>query len=553
MSSLDYMRRKRFINALVSDTSMRYAESDSYYSTPNNSTIVMPTYKADFTDEQDQEFMSELIQKCYHAMPDNIEDSQQNLDREKPFTAAHNIVCRSNAQKKRQGILPGADEYMQTEAERDAARFVNALQNGAELPPELQAVKAFDIKARSHWQTDSDFGVREALSPEAQAMLDKMLNDDTLLNDYLEHRNGGEPNIEMTRRLLEEATDEEQAQQMQDEAQQSQQEGEGEDGEGQQGESGASQGQEGEGDGEEEGPQSKAVYDPDHECLDGFDVNQIGNNQTIEYPDKNWDGEFTPLKTDVVIPNGDVGNASRKQDVERAMSYTLSKKVRNVLKVYSQARYAGGKKKGKINKRAIASITTGNDRIFRTKEVKDVLDTSVMLLVDTSGSMGGSKYTHATAATAMLNDCLSKLNIPHAIYGFTTSSENKVYEHKRFNQSLDCDSVINNMCSSNIRMSGNDDADSVMFVHDKLIQQKSKRKILIVLSDGQPTDPWGCDAPAYLKKVVGDIETKSPVEIYGLGILTDCVKEYYSKSVVINDCSNLEDSLLNLLKDSILS
>jgi len=556
MSSLDYMRRKRFINALVKDTNMHYKESEDYYSTPNDNTIVMPQYKPDFTEEQDQAFMSELIQKCYHAMPENILDAHQNLDREKPFTAAHNIVCRSNAQIKRQGVLPGADEYLRKDAERDAANFVKALSNGAQLPPEIEAVKAFDIVSRSGWQTGSDYGVREHMSPEGQEMLDKMLNDDTLLTDYQQAREGGEPNIEMTRRLLEEATDEEQAQQMQDEAQSG--EGDGEDGEqggkGQSGESGEGESQEGEGEGEEKGPSDKAVYDPDHECLESFDVNDVGRNQTVEYPDKDWGGNFSPLKNQVIIPEVGPGSRSiRWGQVEDVITTGLSKKVRNVLKVYSQARYAGGKKRGKINKRAIASITTGNERIFRQKEVKDVLDTSVMLLVDTSGSMSGSKYTHAVAATAMLNDCLSKLNIPHAVYGFTTRSDNIIYQHKKFNESKSMDDVIASMCSKDIKLSGNDDADSVLFAHDQLIQQKQKRKIMIVLSDGQPTDPSYCNAPAYLKHVVNDIETKSPVEIYGLGILTDCVDDYYSKTRVIDDCSQLEDNLLNLLKESIIS
>lgn len=558
MSTLDYQRRKRFINAVVEDTKLTYKETSEAASLPNNREIVMPVYKPDFTEEQDQHFMSELLQKCYHAMPDNIEDSKQSLDPEKPFTQAHNIVCRHNAQNKRQGILPGADNYLVNDSDIDARRFVQALNAGAQYQPELEAVKAFDIIARNQWQTSSDYGVREAISPQAQTMLDKMLNDDSLLSSYLEGRSGGEANIEMTKRLIEEATDEENAEQMQQEAQAGSEskegEGEGKPQGGRGGEEGDGEGEEGKGESEEKGTSEQAQYDPMHEHVGGFDVNQIGNNQTLSYPEDDFEGEFVAAEHKVIVPKGaGEGWGARRSDVEGVMTDTLSKKVRNILKVYSQARYAGGKKKGKINKRALASITTGNDRIFRQKEVKDVLDTSVMLLVDTSGSMCGDRYTHAVAATAMLNDCLSKLNIPHAVYGFTYSSrKNIMYEHKRFNQSTTQEDIITSMCSEDVDMSGNDDGDAVLYAHDKLIKQKQKRKILIVLSDGQPTDPPRMGRK-YLKHITNEITTKSPVELYGLGIQTDSVKEYYTQTEIIHNCNNLESTLLTLLKDSIVA
>ena len=558
MSTLDYQRRKRFINAVVADTNMRYREDKHGSRTPNNNEIVMPKYKPDFTEAQDRAFMSELLQKCYHAMPDNIQDSMQSLKPEEAFTQAHNIVCRHNAQNKRQGVLPGADNYLRDNSDEDARHFVDALTQGAQFQPELEAVKAFDIIARSNWQTNSDYGVREHISPEAQTMLDKMLNDDSLLSDYLEGREGGEANIKMTKRLIEEATDEENAEQMQ-EAAQAGDEGEEGEGEGQSqgggsGEDGDGEGENGEGEGEKSPPKSEVEYDPMHEHVGGFDVNQVGHNQTINYPEQDFKGSFQAAEHRIKVPKK-VGECwgQRKSDVTDVMVDTLSKKVRNILKVYSQARYAGGKKKGKINKRSLASVTTGNDRIFRQKEVKDVLDTSVMLLVDTSGSMCGDRYTHAVAATAMLNDCLSKLNIPHAVYGFTyESGKNVMYEHKTFSQSASKDDIIDSMCSSDVEMCGNDDGDAVLFSHDKLIQQKQKRKIMIVLSDGQPTDPRGYPR-RYLKQITHEINTKSPVELYGLGIQTSSVEEYYTKNEVIRDCNNLESTLLNLLKDSIVA
>ena len=79
MSTLNYLRRKRFINALVKDTPLHYKEDDDdVCSSPSsNNTIIMPKYKPDFTEEQDQAFMSELLNKTYHMLPDNIGDGRE--------------------------------------------------------------------------------------------------------------------------------------------------------------------------------------------------------------------------------------------------------------------------------------------------------------------------------------------------------------------------------------------------------------------------------------------------------------------------------------------
>ena len=553
MSTLDYLRRKRFINALVADTKLLYKEGDSR-SAPNGKTIVMPQYKPDFTEAQDQAFMSELINKCYHAMPDNIADSQQEIDVDKPFGAVFNTVCRHNAQHKRDGMLPGADEYINRASAQESMQFLDILKEHAgQLPPEFEAAKAFDIIVRSKWQSGTDYNIREHLSQEGKEYLDKLLSTPELMDEYLAPRQGGQANVDLTHKLIKEMTNEDNANEMQQEAQSGtgeNGEGEGEEGSGEKG-SGEGDEQEGEGEGDPKPPAPEAEYQELLRSLKGFSVNEVGQDQTITYPKRTFDGHLEPYKIEEITPNpNNKGYEVRANQVRDAMVDTLSKKVRNVLKVYSQAKYVGGKPRGKLNKKAIASITLGNERIFRKKEIKDVLDTVVCLLVDTSGSMSGHKYTCATAATAMMNECLSSLGIPHAVYGFTTSSNCVIYKHKGFNESKDSDDIIGSMCSGDVYLNGNDDADSVLFAHDQVIRQKQKRKILIVLSDGQPTEPR--NAPEYLKKVVGDIEAKSPVEIYGLGILTTSVKDYYSNNVVINSTNQLEDALLNLIKHAII-
>lgn len=72
---------------------------------------------------------------------------------------------------------------------------------------------------------------------------------------------------------------------------------------------------------------------------------------------------------------------------------------------------------------------------------------------------------------------------------------------------------------------------------------------MFVLSDGQPAS-YGSDKMQHkhLKDVVHNIETISPVEIVGIGLMTDSVKSYYSNNIIIRDPEKLPETILENLK-----
>jgi cobalamin biosynthesis protein CobT len=97
----------------------------------------------------------------------------------------------------------------------------------------------------------------------------------------------------------------------------------------------------------------------------------------------------------------------------------------------------------------------------------------------------------------------------------------------------------------------NDDGAAIMWAHSRLIRNKAKRKIMIVLSDGSPACQQA-DAMPFTQKVVKEIEQKSPVELYGIGIMDDNVRRIYRDWKVIRDASELETALLSVVKDKII-
>ncbi|ODN41371.1 cobaltochelatase CobT-related protein [Piscirickettsia litoralis] len=72
-----------------------------------------------------------------------------------------------------------------------------------------------------------------------------------------------------------------------------------------------------------------------------------------------------------------------------------------------------------------------------------------------------------------------------------------------------------------------------------IVGQRTERKIIFVLTDGQPTRPD--HAKAMIQRC-----RDSGIELIGIGIKYDEVKHYFTSSVVINDVSELKQSLFAL-------
>ena len=90
-----------------------------------------------------------------------------------------------------------------------------------------------------------------------------------------------------------------------------------------------------------------------------------------------------------------------------------------------------------------------------------------------------------------------------------------------------------------------------MWAYSRLLQQKTARKVLVVLSDGQPQSRRG-DCSYHTKQVIEQIEKQGKVEIYGVGIESDSVKNFYKDYQVIHRAEDLEGALLNLIQNRII-
>jgi cobalamin biosynthesis protein CobT len=230
--------------------------------------------------------------------------------------------------------------------------------------------------------------------------------------------------------------------------------------------------------------------------------------------------------------------------------------VRRLLQAKSAKHYQHGHKTGKIApsrlyRVGLPPIDSGdwNCKVFkkRTQET-DLMDTCVTVLVDWSGSMHGEKCKHAAKATGLLNEAFAKvLRMPVEILSFSSRGSTPIMAVvKSYSRPATADQIAARFHKFLDHMNGNNDADSVLWAYDRILKRKEKRKLLIVMSDGSPSD--GIGDPSYaLKQVTSRIEAEGKVELYGIGIMDRNVERYYPKWHVIDYGQGIEQALISVL------
>ena len=99
-------------------------------------------------------------------------------------------------------------------------------------------------------------------------------------------------------------------------------------------------------------------------------------------------------------------------------------------------------------------------------------------------------------------------------------------------------------------MSGNSDGESIMWAGERLLARKERKKIMIVLSDGQPAGSGGRGIYDFTHRVVKELE--KVIDVHGIGIHSSSVKRYYKSNEVIHDTEALEKAILSVLKNKVL-
>jgi len=278
-----------------------------------------------------------------------------------------------------------------------------------------------------------------------------------------------------------------------------------------------------------------------------------------------------PLTTrfDKVTDHSGKGDAKAyarlKQDVASLVA-PIKSQLERVLKVKEDAKWTSDKERGRIDARSLNKmlVNPNNRRVFKSFTKTETNNVAVEILVDMSGSMVGRMRTAKMACVAMA-EALKDLQIPFEVTGFYSEDDRNVInmarkaDISRFNRTRERLELHVFKSFDTQSLSGieslfvgvqNPDGECVSWAAKRVGNRKEKRKILLVLSDGEPSTGDGnrgilCSD---LKNKVKLIE-KSGIECIGIGIETDSVKHFYSDYIVLKNVKDLpKDAMRKLAK-----
>lgn len=226
-----------------------------------------------------------------------------------------------------------------------------------------------------------------------------------------------------------------------------------------------------------------------------------------------------------------------------------SKRLQSTILPLLKEEAEGGKQKNLLYGRRLdmRSFHHQDSSFFiRTRLPADEQRLAVGLLIDESGSMGwGDRITHARKTAIVLYDFCVSLGIPVTIYGHSTDCRGvALYSYAEFDS---VDEKDRYRLMDMIDRSGNRDGAALRFVAEHLAKRPEKRKLLILISDGQPADDgyYGTEAEADLRGIKKEYARQNIILFAAaIGDDKDAIQRIYQEGFL--DITRLDDLPKNL-------
>lgn len=322
----------------------------------------------------------------------------------------------------------------------------------------------------------------------------------------------------------------------------------------------------------------KPIFDFEEDAFDKADMSsQIGiliSEEAVMAMDPSQYLVFT-REMDRIEPVEPPANMNEKwvpemEDRARLMTAKMRKDIERIMASESYVIRTPGHKRGKLHSPSLFRVLQGDPRVFSQREEHKSKDTAVCLLVDNSGSMHGDKCELAMISSYALAATLEAVKIPYEVLGFTSGdysdlpySIREALQHdldhadieydrvepimipiyKAFSERLDATVKKRFAYVMNAQrgLQGNIDGESLEYAAERLLKRQEKRKVMMVLSDGQPA---GSDKSGpHLSYVTRQLE-KMGIECIGIGIKDASVKKYYPKHTVLHNVGDLPGQVM---------
>lgn len=230
----------------------------------------------------------------------------------------------------------------------------------------------------------------------------------------------------------------------------------------------------------------------------------------------------------------------------KATSVVIRRRLLQMVQASSRSRTYHKERGRRVSGNRLAGTVSGNMRVFRKTMRKRALNTAVYLLVDGSGSMGSGKGStmqianEAALAVGLALDGTPRVT-PMVSY-FAGSEGSAIVEAVRPGDSVERNA--GRFCYSGD--GGTPLASALWKVAQTFSSRHEERKIVMVVTDGGP------NSPDKVRHVLG-LMKRSGYECMGIGIGSDAVSKYFGDYCVINQASDLERTLFDMVQDKLVA
>ena len=257
----------------------------------------------------------------------------------------------------------------------------------------------------------------------------------------------------------------------------------------------------------------------------------------------------------------------------------LAHRLQRFLMAQQNRSWEFNKEEGMLDSARLHKIITDplTPLTYKIEKDTEFRDTSVSLLVDSSGSMRGRSMTVAAICADIISTTLERCNVKTEVLGFTTKQWKGGESRKMWMENgkpenpgrlNDIRHIIFKSADTPWRrgqknfglmlreglLKENVDGEALIWAHDRLARRTEQRKILMVISDGAPVDDSTLSTnptnflDLHLRQVIHSIETQSDINLIAIGIGHD-VTRYYKNAVTIHRAEELGGAMLEQLTD----
>lgn len=225
----------------------------------------------------------------------------------------------------------------------------------------------------------------------------------------------------------------------------------------------------------------------------------------------------------------------------RHETVALRSKLARLVQASKLKRSCAGRLGRLVDHRALHRLPAGDSRVFRRKEEKRAINTAVIVLLDRSGSMSGPRMELARTTVLALADVLGTIPGISVATGAFPGKEGAVVSMTPFGRTA-------SQTKENYAMTANGGtplAQALGWARVQMAVRQERRKILLVATDGQPSNP------GLVTALLERLENEG-VELMGLGILDHgTTRHFFARHRTVQSLGELPEAVFGLFQEAL--